>query len=242
MSHNVSNHCSCCRHLPLKPRLRACPDRPRLLLWRARRRNDLCSPDESDGKRPDRHPWRTLHPVPRQRPRPVRARADHRPLGQRRAGAGHDACGRGCRVRLLGHVLINPRCPLIPQQRRRSGHPTRSAKGQQRTLSAGYATPCSPLLWLGRKGRASLRPLQTSFRGMPEIYQDNSRAFFVASGVPRCTTRLRCSCSLRRWRSDRPIKRPISSRRFQTCARSAHVSGQCLACFFEKQMRTICMG
>jgi hypothetical protein len=44
----------------------------------------------------------------------------------------------------LGRVLINPRCPLSTQQRRRSGHCARSEKGQkQRSIGLSVNTPHS---------------------------------------------------------------------------------------------------
>ena len=39
------------------------------------------------------------------------------------------ARGRGFPQSLLGRLLINRRCPLSPQKRRKSGHAGRSEKG-----------------------------------------------------------------------------------------------------------------
>lgn len=41
----------------------------------------------------------------------------------------------------LGHVLINPRCPLISQERRGSGHCVRSEKGQIQSHAAQQIAP-----------------------------------------------------------------------------------------------------
>jgi hypothetical protein len=74
------------------------------VVWRPRR-HDLRSSHKTHGDRPDRQLRRSLDLVSRQRPRPVRARQGHRPLGARGACDRHDARRRHSR---LGRLATFP--------------------------------------------------------------------------------------------------------------------------------------
>jgi hypothetical protein len=90
----VSNPPPCrCRSSAPRRLIRRGRDRARVLLWRPRWRHDLRTPDQAHRKRRDRQPSRSFDSVPRQRPRPVRARPDHRCLAVSGARARHDAGG-----------------------------------------------------------------------------------------------------------------------------------------------------
>ena len=93
----VSNLIDCRPSVP--PRLiRFCRNRACFLLQRSWQRNDLRPSHEALWKHREGELRRPLDPMPRQRPRTIRARQGDRSLAQCGARARHDAIGRHSRL------------------------------------------------------------------------------------------------------------------------------------------------